>query len=159
MRPIEACWLFLSLVGMSFFSGTVQDADQPRQPASLGSCTSDGPLLTGKDGQPVWLSTNELLKNATHCAAPQMPALFRQARIEGIVLVDILLDQKGQVACAKLINGHPLLAGSAIEAAKDWTFRAKKQRGRAVSFYGHLHFHFSTGPISKSENPCTVAHW
>jgi TonB family protein len=157
MRPAQACWLVL--VGMSLSSGTMQDADGPHPSASLGSCTNDGPLLTGNDGKPIWLSTNALLKNATHCIAPEMPALFRQARIEGLVFVDILVDEKGRVACAQLISGHPLLAGSAIDAAKNWTFRPKKQRGRAVSFYGHLRFHFSTGPTSKSEDPCTVAHW
>jgi TonB family protein len=159
MRLMQACWVFLVLAGVSFSSGTLQDADRPHPAASLGSCTNEGPVLTDSGGEPIWLSTTALLKNATHCIAPQMPALFRQARIEGLVLVDILVDEKGQVACAQLISGHPLVAGSAIDAAKDWTFRPKKQRGRAVSFYGHLRFHFSTGPTSKSENPCTVAHW
>jgi protein TonB len=88
-----------------------------------------------------------------------MPALARQARIEGQVLVDILVDQQGNVACAQLIYGHPMLAGSAVEAAKDWTFRPKKQKGHAVSFYGHLRFHFSTGGIVKGESACIVAHW
>jgi TonB family protein len=112
-----------------------------------------------KTGKPIWLDTNALLKNATHCVAPQMPALARQARIEGQVLVDILVDREGKVACVHLIQGHPLLAASAIDAAKDWTFGPRKQKGREVSFYGHLRFHFSTGQTAKSENPCTVAHW
>jgi TonB family protein len=159
MRLMQACWVFLVLVGVSFSSGTMQDADRPHPSASLGSCRNEGLQLTDNDGKPIWLSTKALLKNATHCIAPQMPALFRQARIEGLVFVDILVDRRGDVACAQLISGHPLLAGSAIDAAKSWTFRPKKQRGQAVSFYGHLRFHFSTGTISKSENPCTVAHW
>jgi TonB family protein len=158
MRPTQASWLFLVLAVVSFPSSATQDADRPHQPASLGSCTDEGPLFTDDDGKPIWLSTKVLLKNTTHCIAPQMPALYRQARIEGFVLVDILVDEKGRVACAQLVSGHPMLAGSAIDAAKNWTFRPKQQRGRAVSFYGHLRFHFSTGPISKSENPCTVAH-
>jgi TonB family protein len=158
MRFKRACWLLLVLAGMSFSFGTDEDAGQPCPLASLGSCTSHGPLLTGNDGQPVWLNTKLLIKNSTHCNAPQMPALYRQARIEGLVLVDILVDEKGQVACARLVSGHPLLAGSAIDAARNWTFQPKKRRGRAVSFYGHLRFHFSLGPASKSESPCTVAH-
>jgi TonB family protein len=159
MRLTQACSVFLVLAGVSFSSVIMQDADRSHPSASLASCTNEEPLLTDNDGKPIWLSAEALLKNATHCIAPQMPALFRQARIEGVVLVDILVDEKGQVACAQLISGHPLLAVSAIDAAKDWTFRPKKQRGRAVSFYGHLRFHFSTGPAPKSENPCTVGHW
>jgi outer membrane biosynthesis protein TonB len=52
-----------------------------------------------------------------------------------------------------------MLAGSAVDAAKDWTFQPKKQNGKNVSFYGHLRFRFSTGATWKGENPCTVAHW
>lgn len=79
-------------------------------------------------------------------------------RLEGQVLVEILVDEKGKVSCARVVSGHPLLVASAIDAAKDWTFRPVKQDGKKVSFYGHLSFHFSTGQISK-KNPCTVAHW
>jgi TonB family protein len=86
-----------------------------------------------------------------------MPALWRQARFEGYVLLDILVDQRGRVACVQLINGHPLVSGSAIDAAKSWVFRPVKQQGKNVSFYGHLRFHFSTGGATKGENRCTVA--
>jgi len=122
-------------------------------------CKADGPLLTDKAGNPIWLDTKALVKRANHCGAPRMPALARQARIEGQVLVDILVNQQGKVACVQLIQGHPMLASSAIDAAKDWAFRPMKKGRQAVSFYGHLAFHFSTGEIAKDENPCTVAHW
>lgn len=126
---------------------------------AVESCTSQGPLLTGKDREPIWLNTDALLKSATHCVAPHMPAMMRQVRIEGVMLVDILVDEKGKVSCVQLINGHPLLESSAIDAAKDWTFRTKKQNGKNVSFYGHLHFYFSTGGATARENPCVVARW
>jgi len=150
MRPTQRSCLLLLLMG----------ALSPSQlSGSVALCPSNGPLLTDKAGKAIWLDTNALLKNATHCVAPQMPPLARQARIDGYVLVDILVDGKGNVACVKLIHGHPLLAGSAVDAAKDWTFRPRKQKGRDVSFYGHLRFHFSTRQTAKSEHPCTVAHW
>ena len=127
--------------------------------ASTEFCASTGPLLTDEKGKTVWLDTDALLKDTTHCVAPKMPALLRQAELDGYVSVDILVDQRGHVACAQLINGHPMLVRSAIEAAKDWLFRPQKAKGKSISFHGHLHFHFSTGPIAKSENPCTVAQW
>jgi TonB family protein len=126
---------------------------------ATGPCTTDGPLLTGDDGKPIWLDTNTLLKKATRCVAPKMPTLARQARIEGQVLIDILVDAKGKVVCVQVIIGHPMLIGSAVDAAKDWTFQPKMQNGKDVSFYGHLQFHFSTGETGKGENSCTVAHW
>lgn len=148
MNSTQRCsYLLLLIVVLCYFSG------------ATGPCTTDGPLLMGDDGKPIWLDTSALLKSATHCVAPKMPALARQARIEGQVLVDILVDAKGKVACVQVIIGHPMLISSAVDAAKDWTFRPKKQNGKDVSFYGHLRFHFSTGETGKGENSCTVAHW
>ena len=123
------------------------------------SCANEGPLLLDKARKPVWLNTDDLVKRAIHCVPPRMPALARQARIEGHVLVDILVAEKGRVVCAQLISGHPILAACAMQAAKDWTFRPIKQNGKPVGFRGHLRFHFSTGSDLKTESPCTAAHF
>jgi len=122
-------------------------------------CKPDGPVLTDKAGEPIWLDNEHLLKQANHCVAPRLPAMARQARIEGQVLVDILVDQHGKVACAQVIHGHPMLVSSAIEAARNWTFRPMKEGQKSVPFYGHLGFYFSTGELPKGLNPCLVAHW
>jgi TonB family protein len=80
-------------------------------------------------------------------------------RIAGYVMVDILVNDKGHVFCVQRASGHPMLAGSAVDAAKEWTFQPKKQEGSAVWFYGHLRFYYSTEKTKKDKNPCTVAHW
>jgi TonB family protein len=126
---------------------------------STETCVTAGPVLTDKEGKPIWLTTDELIERSTHCVAPKMPPLLRQARFEGQVLVDVLVNEKGKVGCAKLISGHPLLACAAIDAAKEWTFHPKKQGEKEVSFYGRLSFHFSISGPSKSENRCIEAHF
>lgn len=122
-------------------------------------CATDKALYVDGNRKPIWLNNESLLKRATHCEAPQLPSLARVARLRGYVSVDVLVDNNGRVSCARLVSGHPLLATSAINAARDWKFRPMIQNGKAVWFYGHLRFHFSTGEIKKDENPCTVAHW
>jgi TonB family protein len=126
---------------------------------STESCKSDGPLLTNEDGKPIWLNTDALVKSAVHCVAPQWPALARQAEIEAQVLVDILVNQEGRVICVHLINGPPLLASSATDAARNWVFKPKKLKEKPVSFYGHLSFFYSTRGAPVEQNPCTAAHW
>ncbi len=126
---------------------------------SKAFCPTDQPLYRDRDGKPIWLDTEALLKNATRCEAPQMPPLLRIAELDGFVAVDILVNDKGRVWCAKVISGSPLLTTSAIDAVKGWRFQPKKQNGKAVWFYGHLRFHFSTGEVKRNENPCTLAHW
>jgi len=152
--------LLAAVISALSLCGAAQtQVSKPQTSDTQALCNPDGPVLSDRDGKEVWLNTDALLKRAIHCQAPSMPAMARQARIEGQFLVDILVDAKGQVACARLISGHPLLIASAIDAAKDWKFRPMKQHGKAVSFYGHLRFHFSTGETPKNEHPCTVAHW
>lgn len=143
----------------SFYLLMLTLASDVRATDSKALCTTQHPVYSGRDGKPIWSETDSLLKSATHCTAPKMPPLTRQAEIEGYVSVDILVNDMGKVWCDRLVRGHPMLASSAIDAAKVWTFRPMKQNGKSVWFYGHLRFHFSTGEVKKDENPCTVAGW
>jgi hypothetical protein len=116
------------------------------------TCPATGPVL------PRVLQTEELVKQSSHCVPPQLPALDHRPRIQGLLSLTILVDREGNVACVKLIKGHPLLVGMSLEAARKWTFRPMTQGGRRVSFFGHLIFEFS---INATEKPtsCTSAHW
>jgi TonB family protein len=155
MRTI--CGTFLLLVLILAISSVT--AAQPYASNSKPLCTTDQPLHADREGKPIWLDTNSLLRNAMHCTAPKMPDMARSLRVEGYVSVDILVNDTGKVSCARLVRGDPLFASSAINAVKGWRFRPIRRDGKAVWFFGHLRFHFSTGGISKHENPCTVGGW
>lgn len=148
----KSLYLFLLALILSISDAAQTVVSDLRASDSKPLCTTEQPLYADRDGKPIWLNTDSLLKSATHCKAPKMPAFARQARIEGNVSVDILVNDKGTVSCAKLVSGHPLLASSAINAASDWKFRPKKRDGKAVWFYGHLRFYFSTEGTKKNEN-------
>jgi TonB family protein len=154
-------WFFVMVFVLAFSVPDIaQKVDSDAQASdSKAFCPTDRPLYRDRAGKPIWLDTELLLKAATRCRAPQMPAMFRMAELDGFVSVDILVNDKGRVWCAKVISGSPLLTTSAINALKDWRFEPKKKNGKAVWFYGHLRFHFSTREVNKNENPCTVAHW
>jgi len=136
---------------------SAKPSDQPLYYAP--TCTTDRPVYADASGKPIWLDNSSLLRSTTHCVAPKMAPLSRQMRVAGYVTVDVLVDDKGHVFCVQRVSGHPMLAGSAVDAAKEWMFKPKKQEGSAVWFYGHLRFHYSTEKTNKGENPCTVAHW
>ncbi len=167
-RLRESVILFVAISLLAVFgtaedikpSNTTVQSSKIREPLYFPpSCTTDQPLYTGKDGKPIWLNTRSLLKRSARCTAPKMPPLARSLRVEVYVLVGILVNDEGRVRCVKRVSGHPLFASAAVEAAKEWTFRPIQSEGRAVWFYGHLRFHFSTGEIKKDENSCTVARW
>ena len=141
--------------------GTAQDVS-PASPPKLheplhfpSSCTTDQPLYANRSGKLMRLDTDSLLKDATHCEAPDVPPLARQSRIAGYVSVDILVNDKGEVFCVRRVIGHPMLVGSATDAAKKWMFLPKRQNGREVWFYGRLRFRFSGG--NTTTKSCTIA--
>jgi protein TonB len=68
--------------------------------------------------------SGETLESYVIRKVPAMyPALARQARIEGLVVLSIVVDEKGEVQDVKAISGPPLLARSAEDALRHWRFR------------------------------------
>ena len=150
---ILTCILALSF---SHYSQTVASQSQPD---SSSFCTTDKPVYVGMNRKPLWFDTESLVRTATHCAAPQRPGMLDRSSVNGYVGVDILVDDKGRVSCARIVSGHPLLFGSALDAVKKWTFRAQKQDGKAVWFHGHLLFHVVDRKTQPNESPCIVSRW
>jgi TonB family protein len=64
--------------------------------------------------------------------APVYPPLARQARIQGSVILKVVINKSGDVESAQLISGHPLLAAAAIEAVKRWEYKPYLLNGEPV---------------------------
>src|SRR6266705_169425 len=59
---------------------------------------------------------------------PVYPPLAKQARIQGDVIIDSVIDTEGRVTQMKVVSGSPLLVESAIQALEQWRYQ---QIGRA----------------------------
>ena len=53
---------------------------------------------------------------------PIYPGVAKQARIQGDVRIDAIIDAKGQVVEMKVLSGHPLLATAALTAVQQWVY-------------------------------------
>ena len=60
------------------------------------------------------------------------PALARQARIEGQVVLAADISKEGTVESLKLIKGHPTLVPAAMDAAKQFRYKPYLQNGEPV---------------------------
>jgi periplasmic protein TonB len=58
-----------------------------------------------------------------HRVQPIYPALARQARVEGTVELRAIISKSGTIENLAVVRGHPMLAGAAVEAVKQWRYR------------------------------------
>ena len=55
-------------------------------------------------------------------AAPVYPQVARQARVEGIVILEVKADEQGNVVEARVLRSIPILDQAAIDAVKQWKY-------------------------------------
>lgn len=64
------------------------------------------------------------------------------SRLTGTVVVEVLVDEQGNVASARGLSGHPVLMNAALSAARRWKFEPSKLNGSAVQATGQITFNF-----------------
>jgi TonB family protein len=94
------------------------------------------PLTTQKVSQGV------LLAKVISLPQPPYPQLAKQIRIQGLVTVQILVDEQGRVLTAQPVSGHPTLLAAAKEAALRARFTPTKLSGQPVKVQGMITYNF-----------------
>jgi protein TonB len=54
---------------------------------------------------------------------PTYPPLARQARIQGAVVLVAVISKAGTIDNLRLVSGHPMLVGAALDAVSQWRYR------------------------------------
>jgi protein TonB len=54
--------------------------------------------------------------------APVYPDIAKQARVQGVVILECTISPQGKVTDVKVLRGIPLLDQAAIEAVKQWVY-------------------------------------
>jgi TonB family protein len=81
--------------------------------------------------------------SATKRAEPAYPPLAKAARVSGSVVVEVTIDEDGNVFAARAISGHPLLKDAAVAASREWTFAPTILTGVPVKVIGTITFNFN----------------
>jgi TonB family protein len=66
--------------------------------------------------------------------APVYPALAKQARIQGAVILKVQISKSGDVEKVELFSGHPMLASAAIDAVKQWKYKPYLMNDEPIDF-------------------------
>jgi TonB family protein len=67
----------------------------------------------------------------------------REKRLQGEVAVKVVVSETGDVESAEVVSGDPILAESALDAAKKWKFKPFIRNGKAVKASTKLPFDFA----------------
>ena len=108
----------------------VQIADEPPPPAATPTpprAPISGGVLNGK---------------AINLPKPAYPPIARAAHASGTVVVQLLIDENGNVVSAHAVSGHPLLQGAAVGAARQAKFSPTKLSGQPVKVTGVIQYNF-----------------
>ena len=81
--------------------------------------------------------------NAVKMAKPIYSQLAQRSQIEGRVVVEVSLDEEGNVTAAKAIAGHQFLRGSAEDAARRSKFKPAMFNGQPIKGAGVITYNFS----------------
>jgi len=108
----------------------VQIADEPPPPAATPTpprAPISGGVLNGK---------------AISLPKPAYPPIARAAHASGTVVVQVLIDENGNVVSAHAVSGHPLLQAAAVGAARQAKFSPTKLSGQPVKVTGVIQYNF-----------------
>jgi protein TonB len=73
---------------------------------------------------------------------PAYPPIARAAHAAGTVVVQVLIDENGNVVSAHAVSGHPLLQAVAVGAARQARFSPTKLSGQPVKVTGVIQYNF-----------------
>jgi periplasmic protein TonB len=91
----------------------------------IGGVLSTGvkpPLPAAKPNAPIRVGGRVKPPKAIVQVHPEYPLLAKQARIQGQVQIDAILDEQGNVVEMRVVSGPPLLHQAALDALKQWKY-------------------------------------
>jgi TonB family protein len=100
--------------------------------AALLTCCVSQVAAQATVPQRIRVSEDALRGVLVRKVSPIYPPLARQARIQGTVILKVVIDKSGNVYDVQLVSGHPLLAPAAIDAVKQWKYKPYLLNGEPV---------------------------
>ena len=91
---------------------------------------------------PNSISGGVLNGKALELPKPIYPPIARQAHASGTVVVQVIIDETGNVIEARAVSGHPLLQSVCVGAARNAKFSPTKLAGQPVKVSGLITYNF-----------------
>ncbi len=111
----------------------------------LGSVINSTPTAVPKVATPSRIRVSSGVSQGLliHEVRPVYPALARQARIQGTVVLQAVIGKDGSIQGLKVVSGHPMLAPAALEAVKQWRYKPYYLNGEPVEVDTTINVNFT----------------
>ena len=124
-----------------------RQAASPGDPARQGSLRSDLPVAppppftgfneafedTAARLAPIRVGGNVRQPTKTRDVKPVYPAEAQDARVQGVVIIEAVIDPSGSIANARVLRSIPLLDQAALGAVSGWRFTPTLLNGQPVA--------------------------
>ena len=117
----------------------------PAQPVTVAGTTGDTPTAakaTSNAAERVDISTNAS-EIVTSPVRPNYPLLARQMKVQGSVVLQVLIGKDGIIQSLRVISGPRILAGAAEDAVRQWKFKPHIVSGEAVETQAKITVNFT----------------
>ena len=84
---------------------------------------------------------------------PVYPPQAHEARVQGTIIVEVVIDETGHVAKTTILRSIPLLDQAALDAVRQWEFRPTLLNGVAIPIVFTTVVTFSLAPERESQRP------
>lgn len=110
----------------------------PETPLSSDAVFGDiGPPPAPEDEGPIRVGGLIQMPRKIKDVLPTYTEVARRARIEGVVILEIIIDKQGNVKNIKVLRGLPMgLTEAAIEAVKQWKYEPSTLNGKPIEIQG-----------------------
>jgi TonB family protein len=94
---------------------------QPSTEATAAAPPDTAASSTHDAAEKVEMSAGEQL--VTRTVRPEYPLLARQAKVQGSVILQVLIGKDGVIQNLRVVGGPPILASAAQDAVRQWRFK------------------------------------
>lgn len=111
----------------------------------LGSVMSSVPTAVPKVATPQRVRVSQGVSQGllVHKVQPTYPPLARQARIQGVVVLEAVIGKDGSITGLHVVSGHPMLTNAALEAVKEWKYKPYYLNGEPVEVSTTINVNFT----------------
>lgn len=113
--------------------------------STLGRVETPGPRVEPAATRQLTISSGVAAGMLIRKTLPVYPPIARAAHVSGTVLLEATIGKDGTIEGLRVVSGHPMLQGAAVDAVRTWVYRPYLLNGQPVSVETTVEVTFKLG--------------